>query len=240
MDTWNGFRADEFEFEGRVATVVIPDNPKENAGWLIKTEYWNAFPQAETELVGMGFYNTYLQNKTRFATREDCDAKARFAKYVKEKYGLSEKCVPIGMSCGGAHAMNFAGFYPQLVSGIVIDAPVLNFLSYPGKLGDKECEGVWEREFKAAYPGVSRAGLLNFDNHPIGKAAVLKEKNIPVLMIYGTQDETVIYSENGGMLELEYADRPELLTVVQRPLQGHHPHCSNTAPVIEFVKKLYM
>ena len=55
----------------------------------------------------------FLRNQTRFATREDCDAKARFAHFLRENYGLRDKCVPVGFSCGGAHAVNFCGAYPE-------------------------------------------------------------------------------------------------------------------------------
>lgn len=47
--TWNGFkRLDfEFEFEGREAIVVFPNEPLENKNWLLKTEYFDAFPNFE-------------------------------------------------------------------------------------------------------------------------------------------------------------------------------------------------
>lgn len=221
---WHGFKKEEFEFEGRKAIIVFPEKADEKKSLMIKTEYWDAFPETEIELIKRGFHDTYLENKTRFATKEDCDAKARFIKYIAEKYGLRNKCVPIGMSCGGAHAVNFAGFYPELVQCMYIDAPVLNFLDYPGRYGNAECEYVWEHEFVQAYPGITRAELLNFNNHPLGKIPVLQKHKIPVVMLYGTQDETVIYNENGRLMEDEYKAFPELLKVIPRNLQGHHPH----------------
>ena len=121
-------------------------------------------------------------NVTRFATQEDCDAKARFAEHLHRTYGLHEQCVPIGMSCGGAHAVNFAARYPHLVRCMFIDAPVLNFLSYPGKMGANGHEKVWNEEFVSAYPGITRAGLLQFDNHPLCRVKTLKAHRIPILM----------------------------------------------------------
>ena len=43
-------------------------------------------------------------------------------------------------------------------------------------------------------------------------------------MLYGTEDQLVKYNVNGKLLEMEYAEAPELLTVIQRYLNGHHPH----------------
>lgn len=224
MTKWNGFECRDFEFEGRTATIVFPEKADEKKNWSLKTEYKDAFPETEIDLLKKGFHVAFLKNKTRFATKEDCDAKARFADYLSSEYGLRDKCVLVGMSCGGAHAVNFAGFYPEKVLCMFIDAPVLNFLSFPGKIGHKMSEEVWENEFVKAYPGITRARLLNFDNHPLGKIDILKKHRIPIIMVYGSEDQTVYYDENGKLLELEYADSPELLKVLVRDVQGHHPH----------------
>lgn len=233
---WNGFRKEEFEFEGTPASLVFPDGTA-NSRWLLKTEYRDAFPGVEIELLKHGFHVAYLKNRTRFATRDDCDAKARFAAYLHDKRGLSGTCVPIGLSCGGAHAFNFAGFHPELTECIYVDAPVLDFSDFPGRTGDSECERVWDAEFVKAYPGVTRAMLSTFGNHPIGKAGILKQHRIPILMLYGTEDKTVNYASNGGLLEREYADAPELLTVIPRKGQGHHPHggLRDLTPVTKFI-----
>lgn len=128
------------------------------------------------------------------------------------------------MSCGGAHAVNFAGFYPELVLCMFIDAPVLNFLSYPGKMGKDGHQKVWDEEFVKAYPGITRAGLLQFDNHPLCHLPTLKAHRIPILMVYGTDDSVVPYDENGRLMEEEYHDVPELLIRIPRVGEGHHPH----------------
>jgi len=229
---WNGYKSEVFQFEGKKAIVVFPEKADEKKNWLIKTEYWGAFPDRELDLVQKGFHLVYLENESRFAAKSDCDRKARFTDFLSEKYGLRDKCVPVGMSLGGAHAMNFAGFYPDKVSCLFLDAPVLNFYSLPGKFGKPEWEAIWDNEFLKAYPGMHRADLLNFDNHPINKARILKEKRIPILMLWGTEDNTVDYLENGKLLEDEYSDMPELLKVIPRPWQGHHPHGDISDPGI--------
>ncbi len=202
---------------------MFPQAPDEKKNWTLKTEYRDAFPETELALLDKGFHAAHLENQSRFATKEDCDAKARFVKFLHETLGLRDKCVPVGMSCGGAHAMNFAGYHPECVICMFIDAPVLNFCDYPGRLGDS-FEKVWENEFIKAYPGITRAKLLDFEYHPINRIQTLKEHRIPILMLYGSEDITVRYAVNGKLMELEYEDSPELLTVMCRSLQGHHPH----------------
>ncbi len=236
MEKWNDFDKIEFDFEGQKAILVFPETPDEKKNWMLKTEYWNAFPEREIDLLRCGFHLAYVKNETRFATKADCDRKARFASFLSEEYGLRNKCVPVGMSCGGAHAVNFAGFYPERVACLFIDAPVLNFCDYPGRLPDEDCERIWEKEFVKAYPGITRSKLLNFDNHPLGKLDIIKANNIPVLMMYGTEDLTVRYELNGRLMEIEYQNNP-LLRVIPRILQGHHPHGyhPDTKQIVDFI-----
>ena len=185
-----------------------------------------------------GFHLAYLENLSRFATKEDCDRKAEFADYLAGRFGLKQKCVPVGFSCGGAHAINFAGFYPKYVSCVFIDAPVLNFCDYPGRLPADRCENVWENEFVKAYPEITRAGLLNnFLFHPLNRTKALQENKIPIIMLYGTEDKTVNYEMNGRLLEMEYEKCPEFLTVIPRNLQGHHPHggLEDITPIVDFI-----
>jgi len=224
MEKWFGFDMECFEFEGKEAIIVFPEEPEENRNWTIKTEYWGAFPDIEINLLKKGFHVTYLKNTNRFATKEDCRLKAEFVDFVAEKYDLRSKCVPVGMSLGGAHAVNFAGFYPEKIACMYIDAPVLNFLSLPGKIGNDFCERVWEKEFIYAYPEITRDKLLNFEMHPMNRIDTLIENEIPILMAYGTEDMTVIYSENGKILEMAYENHPGLLTVIPVGNRGHHPH----------------
>lgn len=221
---WNGFKCEWFEFEGKKAVIVFPHEAESERNWLLKTEYWDGYPQTEIEMLKRGFHLAYVQNETRFATVSDCERKARFVKFISEEYGLRDKCTTVGYSCGGAHAVNFAGYFPECVCCLFIDAPVLNFCDYPGRLSDEKCEKVWENEFVLAYPGITRAKLLNFQNHPINRVDVLKRNKLPIIMLYGSEDETVYYDLNGRLLEQEYEDCPELLTVIERHLQGHHPH----------------
>lgn len=236
---WNGFEIKEFDFEGKTARIVFPKDGTEDKekNWMFKTEYWNAFPAIEIALLNKGFHLVNIENESRFATKEDCDRKARLADYVSKEYGLSKQCVTVGYSLGGAHAVNFAGFYPDYVKCIYLDAPVLNFCDYPGRLQFEECENVWETEFLKAYPGMTRAKLFNFENHPMNKLDILKEHKIPIIMLYGTEDKTVNYCNNGAVMELEYEDCPELLTVIPRVMQGHHPHgcLLDNSKLIDFV-----
>ncbi|MBQ3022943.1 MAG: hypothetical protein IJD91_06480 [Clostridia bacterium] len=234
---WFGFPEAEFMFEGRRATVVFPEKANMGKNWTIKTEYKDAFPETEIALLKEGFHVAYLENKTRFATKEDCDAKARFVKFIAKELGLKEKCVPVGMSCGGAHAVRFAGYYPDLIDCMFIDAPVLNYCDFPAAYGNEYREKVWEEEFIVAYPGITRAKMLDFPHHPMNMVGTLIENKIPIIMLYGNEDTTVDFNKHGRLFADEYENHPELLKVHMREYQGHHPHGipGNPQMIVDFI-----
>jgi len=221
---WHGFRLEEFEFEGFQAYIAYPEKANEKKFWTIKTEYWDAFPETEIELLKRGWHVTYLKNETRWAGKSDCHRKARFVKYIHENYGLYEKCVPVGMSCGGCHAVNFAGLHPESVACMFIDAPVINFADHPGNIADDYRKKVWDTEFVETYPGIRRCDMLTFDNHPLHKAPTLIEHKIPTLLVYGTEDQSVDFKQHGMLFEECYTDHPELLCLIKCEGRGHHPH----------------
>ena len=132
---WNGFKAESFTFEDHPATVVFPDKKIDAPSLILKTEYWDAFPLTEIMLLERGHYLAYIKNDNRWGTDPDLDRKARFVEFVTKKYGLSQKCVPVGMSCGGLIAIKFAAKHPRLISCIYVDAPVLNYMSCPCGFG---------------------------------------------------------------------------------------------------------
>jgi len=237
MDTWNGFPCENFLFEDRKACIVFPKT--EPVGKLVlKTEYWGAFPDVELRLLEKGYHVAYVKNRNRFAPKDDCDLKARFVTFLAEKYGLSKKCVPVGMSLGGAHAMKFAGYYPDLVSCLYIDAPVLNFLDYPAAFSTENRQTCWEKEFTLAYPGMKRYQLWGSDIHPICATDTLISHKIPVLLVWGDNDTVVPYDLHGKFLE-DAMEGTGLLQSEMVRYRGHHPHgmLKSNEPIVDFILK---
>ena len=89
----NEFRQIEFEFEGRYATLVFPPEGTANKHWMLKTEYFGAFPAVEVKLLRRGYHLAYLKNVNRLGTDIDTDAKARFAEFLHNTYvPLPQRC----------------------------------------------------------------------------------------------------------------------------------------------------
>ncbi len=233
--TWNGFRRLDFEFEGREAILIVPEKTNEKKNWLLKTEYFDAFPSFEIEMVKRGWHLAFIKNVTRWCKDEDLDLKKRFADYLIENYGLYKKCVPVGMSCGGLIGSKFTAKYPEYVSALYLDAPVMNFLSCPAGVG---CAGDdMMAEFTNAM-GMTLTDLLSYRETPIDKMHILLGNKIPVIMVYGDSDNVVPYHENGYILEKYYRENGGIIETYGKENCGHHPHgLSDNTPIIEFVEK---
>ncbi len=235
--TWDGYKVETFQLEGTTVFIAIPDTPNKNRDFAFKTEYWGAYPNAETMLVDAGFHVVGVRNETRLSPDRDLDREARIFGILSEKYGLNSKCVPVGMSFGGSHALRFAGRHPDRVKCVWIDAPCTNYFYCPGTIG--KFDDIFEGEFQKAFPGMKRYQLLNTDINPITKADIIIENKIPVLMTYGLEDTTLDYNYNGALLEEAFSEHPELLTVIPVKFRGHHPHglMHDNTPVVDFILK---
>ena len=219
--SFDGYKINEFEFEGREAKLICPEKPIGRIA--IKTEYWEAFPDVEIGLLEHGFHIAFLKNSSRFAPNEDCDARARFIRFLAKEYNLSEKCVPVGMSLGGAHAIRFAGLYPELVSCIFLDAPVVNYCTLGSFKLISAATNVWQKEILPTYPGLRHYQVAGLPENPVHMIDSLVSNKIPIVMSYGLHDMSVNYTEHGALLEEAY-EGTDLLLAIPVEYRGHHPH----------------
>lgn len=227
------FRCLTFEFEGREAILIFPHDENKTDKWMLKTEYFAAFQEFELELVKKGFHLAYLQNLNRWGIDEDQDAKLRFRDFLMKEFALGAKCVPVGMSCGGLHAVKLAARHPEMVSVMYLDAPVINLLSCPFGFGRRVdvTEEVIEETLNAL--SLTRSQILSYREHPLDKLPELVAARIPVLLVWGGADNVVPFEENGRLLMEAYrkADIPCMLMCT--PERDHHPHgpCDMAAAV---------
>lgn len=232
---WNGYKRLDFEFSGREAILVFPKDGKDNRKWLLKTEYFGAFPELELAMLDRGYHLAYLKNRSRWGTDDDQSAKRDFAEYLHETYGICRRCICIGMSCGGFHAVCFASRYPSYVSMLYLDAPLLSFCAWSSECPDKE---VWKREQMEAYGFSSDAQMRVYNDQPVHRLPMLAENRIPIALVYGDADSIVDPSENACVLANYYKAYGAPMRVWIKHGCDHHPHGpQNISEVIEYIEK---
>lgn len=236
-EKWRGYRCKKFLFEGHDAIVVCPEEGCANGHLAVKTEYWDAFPEAvELPLLERGFHLCYIRNDNRWGVNEDLDRKARFIRHVQTEYGLRQKCVPVGLSCGGLFAVKMAARYPELIGCLYLDAPVINYMSCPCGFGIGEQLFEDHEEILSALGMEDISQLLAYRDMPLDKIGTLVEHKIPVVMVAGDSDRTVPYCENGIFLERAYRDAGVDIEVFIKPGRDHHPHgLCNPEPAVDFI-----
>ena len=232
---WNGFRRLDFVFEDKNALLICPNEDTEEKKWLLKTEYFGAFPGFEICMVEKGYYLAHVNNTTRWCFEEDTHRQARFAKFLVDEFGLAKKCMPVGMSCGGMQAVYLAAKYPQIVAAMYLDAPVLNLLSCPCGIGDATNE--LYSEFVSA-TGWTVSDMINYRSHPIDYVDNLVKNQIPVFLIAGDSDIIVPYHENGKYLADKYKSISGFCEIIKAGC-NHHPHgLEDNTPLVEFAKRV--
>lgn len=233
ISEWNGFKRSDFILNGRSAVLVEPKKREEQNRWLLKTEYFGAFPRFEVEMLERGWSLAYISNITRWHKPEDDDAKAELCEFLHREWGLSRRCVPVGMSCGGMHAVYFAAKYPEYVSALYLDAPVMNLLSCPCGVGTAG-DGMYGEFVRDR--GMTVSELINYRRHPIDEADKLIESKIPAFLVCGDSDKVVPYRENGFYLAEKYRKSDVPFEEIIKPDCDHHPHgLEDNSRLIEFI-----
>ncbi len=166
-----------------------------------------------------GYHLAYMKNTTRLCPECDTDMRPLFCDFLSEQFGLNKKCALVGMSCGGMQAVYFTAKYPQYVACAYLDAPVINYLSWPFALGIGQDDS--SQEF-IENMGLGLSDMLNFRNHPIDQKENLLKSGVPIMLVSGDSDKTVPFCENGQLLWDYYKSQGAEIDVIIKE-GGDHP-----------------
>ena len=238
MSDFNGYKKEELTIYGREAVIVYPKNGTANGKWALKTEYFGAFPKTELALLEQGYHIAHIKNISRWYVDDDDTARVHLAEYMKNELSLSQKCVIVGMSCGGLQGIIFSAKHPELVSCMYLDAPVVNFLSIPFGFGkNAQCAdypGMQKEFFEAK--GIDKYTVLSYREHPLDYLPMLVKNRIPAILVSGDADTVVDYEENGLLFKDAYENAGIPITVIIKNGGDHHPHgLCDVSPIVDFL-----
>ena len=234
---WYGFKRLDFTFNDRECILICPDNACEGKKWLYRTEYFGAFPDMELALLKDGYHLAHIKNTTRMCPESDTDMRPLFCEFLSREFGLNPKCALIGLSCGGMQAVYFTAKYPKYVACAYLDAPVMNYLSWPFAMGvgQNDCSKEFIQDM-----GMDLSEILSFRNHPIDQKEKLLKSGVPILLVSGDSDTVVPFCENGQLLYDYFKTNGGNIKLIIKAGGDHHPHgLPDNKPIVDFIKKYY-
>ena len=224
------FKTEEFEVNGYKATVLIPENP--NGKWIWKTEFFYAFDQAERALFEKGYTRVYYQVSDMYGSVRAIRLMRNFHKELLKRFSfLDEQAILFGFSRGGLYAFNYTLYYPESVSKIYLDAPVLNLKSWPPE------GSIEQKQFFEEY-NLNKETFESFKDSPINHLQEFFEYKIPTLLVAGDSDKTVPFIDNGGIMSSKAKELDVEIGLILKKGYGHHPHSlEDVEPLMKFVER---
>lgn len=227
----------ELTVAGRKGWVICPAKEKEGRPYIWRTEFLGAFDYADREMLRRGWHLAYYQVSDMYGAPEAVGLMRGFQERIEQAFGLGKRPILFGFSRGGLYAVNYAAAYPDSVGGLYLDAPVLDIFSWPGGFGTGSgAEKEWEK--CKGYYHITDKDRGFFHQNPLDKAGVLREHQLPILVVAGDSDEIVPFEENGKKLAEAYTRLGGEIKLIVKKGIGHHPHSlEDPAPIVEYLEK---
>ena len=217
------YRMHEFELDGCQCKVVEPLSPLPGKRWILKAEYFPAFPVFELEMLKRGYYFVFMQLEYECGSPHSLAHWNKLYDFLTGEPGFDRKMILFGLSVGGLYIYNWAAENPDKVRCIYGDNPVCDFKSWPGGKGASAGHPKdWEKMIKA-YGFADEAAALAWDKNPVDNLKPIIEAGIPMIHAAATEDTVVPISENTDILEKNCLALGGKITVIRHP-GGHHPH----------------
>ena len=223
----------EFSLYGRRTIIVEPKEALPGAPWVWRAEFFDAFPSVDRALLKAGFHLAYHSVSNRYGDPVSVELMEHFREWFTDTCKVSAKPVIFGFSRGGLYSVNYALKYPAHTGALYLDAPVLDFRSWPRGTGPYERE--W-KECLSCY-GLTEETVGAFRGTPLDRAAELAALDIPTLIVAGEADHVVPSAENLDPFERAYkAAGGTNLSVIRKPHCDHHPHSlEDPAPITAWI-----
>ena len=232
VSNFKGYKRYDFNINGRECIIIEPKTPKGDGEWIWRTEFFGAFDMADMALLERGYYIGYCRLSDMYGSPYSVKKMEKFRQFVCFKFKLNQRPFLFGFSRGGLYAVNYALKHHYNVSGLYLDAPVLDLKSWPkGKH-----EGCY-RQLLEVY-NMTEEELLEYKDNPIDNTEVLAKFGIPVILVAGGADTVVPFSENGEEFARRFRENGGEIEVIVKPDCEHHPHSlEDPSRIVDFVEQ---
>jgi len=240
QSVWHGFRRFDFKFEDRAAHVVIPKRALEGKPWVWRARFPNWHFETDSILLSKGFHIVHLNTNEMYGSPVAISAWDAFYDYLTSHYHLSKKVALEGASRGGLFIYNWAKLNPEKVSCIYAEAPVCDFKSWPGGFGEGVGSKADWKKLKKAYGFSSDKEAKSWMNNPIDQLDNLAKYKVPIMHMFGLNDEVVPPAENSFVLAEHYVKLGGPATLIpctegKQQLKGHHFSIESPQLVADFI-----
>ena len=226
-DVWHGFPRTVFDFNGHTAWVVSPKvAAAEGRPWTWTMQWADAFVERTgvTDLLARGWHHVTIETFGHKMDEEGLKVSRAFQSYLVDELGFATKTRLVGMSWGGFFSVRYATRYPQCVSRVFLDAPLLNFDGFSYAEGKTGCAlvaaiGPWANRLPTGGAKWSEDKEM-----PLNMAETLAAYKVPLLLVYGDNDETVPSQFNSEPFAERFKAAGGKIDVRRENGRGHHPH----------------
>lgn len=226
-DKWHGYSRIVFKFQGHEAWVVEPGCvPRADRAWTWTMQWADAFVERTgvLDLLARGWHHVTIDTFRYRMNEEGLRVSRAFQKFLVEELGFKQKANLVGMSWGGFFSTRYASRHPECVLKMYLDAPLLvldRLRGLPEADTAEKAEriiGPWARMKR-------KSGEWKDDpKMPVNLAEKLAKSGIPILLLYGSEDQTVPPMLNSEVFIKKFIDAGGKINVRRRYLYGHHPH----------------
>jgi hypothetical protein len=232
---WKSYCREDFVVDGRATILVSPRSAAPGKPWVWRTEYFDAFAQADLAMLDHGWHLAYCNVSELWGGTRCVEIMRRFHNHMESTCGFTALPALFGFSRGGFSAFNYAACFPEKVGMLYLDAPLLDMRSLAVmKAAPTPADG-----FKALlkkYPSFSADAFSDVPLNALDQLEKIAASRIPILLVAGDADEVVPYEENGAILARRYPQCGGEIEVILKPGCGHHPHSLESPdPIVRFM-----
>ena len=224
---WKGFDRFDFEFEGKNAHIVLPTRALPGNPWVWRARFPGWHTEMDSILLSKGFHVAFINTNNQYGSPRAVAIWDKFYGFLVERHQLNDKVALEGVSRGGLFIYNWAKQNPDKVNCIYAEAPVCDFKSWPGGLGEgKGSPEDWEN-LKIEYGFTSDEQAKAWHDQPMDNLEKLAAAKVPVLHMIGLNDKVVPPEENSYLLFERYIKHGGPATIIpctigKHDLWGHH------------------